>query len=215
MTAPIRTDPDGIWSRALLRFPGSGADYPVGPGETVLVANSATDHTPVHASLHDLTVADFEYPSGGQAGNPDVPNLADVGPYTLDIGDPLPGHPLFLAESIELEALPVWIEPVNGYGYWRIPRERIVDVSVGQFDYTKSNFEMISLCNQALDPTFETLPGPAVWSSSDGAAWTVQRRVIGHVGGRAILQDTNTSMADFVRAWKTPGWTADTLPGAM
>ena len=125
----------------------------------------------------------------------------------------MPGHPIFLAEPVNLEYLAVYVEPINGYAYWRIPREGILDVTVGQNDYTKSAYEAAPVCNQALDPTFETLPGPAVWSSSDGAAWTVQRRVIGHVGGRAILQDTNTSMADFVRAWKTPGWTPDSLPG--
>ena len=192
-----------------------GGGYPDGwnQARTVLVANSATDHTPVHASLTDLTIADFEFPSGGHAGNPDVPNLTDVGPLSLYPGDPLTGDPLFLAGPVDLEGLPVWIEPVNGNPYWRIPRERIVDVSVGRYDYTKLGFEARPLCNQGLHPTFETLPGPAVWESSDGAPWTVQRRVIDHVGGRAILQDTNTSMADFVRGRKTPEWTPDILPG--
>ncbi|MFO8174099.1 MAG: hypothetical protein R6T96_07420 [Longimicrobiales bacterium] len=90
-----------------------------------------------------------------------------------------------------------------------------MDVTIGRYDFTKRGIEFPPLCNQALHPAFETLPGPAVWASLDGASWTVQRRVIGHVGGRAILQDTNTSMADFVQAWKTPGWTADTMPGGL
>lgn len=213
VSAPFRTDPGGIWTGFSLRFPGSGADYPVAPGATVLIARSAIDHTSAHPSLSDLSAADFEFPTEGAAGNPDVPNLVELGPNLLNPAEPNNTYPLFLSDAVDVEALPVRSDPIGGRKYWRFPGDRIVDAVLMQWDFTKGSFQPSPFCNQALDPSFEALPGPALWSGSDGAAWTAQRRVIGHEGGRPILQDTNTSMADFVRALKTPGWTPDSVPG--
>ncbi len=85
-------------------------------------------------------------------------------------------------------------------------------VTVNQNDFTKNAYEARPLCLQTVHQSFDMLPGPALWESSDGPAWTAQRRVLFTSDGRKVLQDTNTSMADFVRAWKTPGWVPDTLP---
>ena len=213
VSAPFRMDPEGIWTGFSLRFPGSGADYPVAPGATVLIARSAVDHTSAHPSLSDLSPADFEFPTGGEAGNPDVPNLVELGPNLLNAAEPNNTYPLFLSERVDLAALPVRSDPIGGREYRRFPGSQIVDAVLMQWDFTKSSFSPSPFCNQALDPSFEALPGPALWSASDGAAWTAQRRAIGYEGGRPILQDTNTSMADFVRAWKTPGVTPASGPG--
>lgn len=37
-TEPFRNEPRGMWSRLFQAFPGSGHDYPVAPGKTVLTA---------------------------------------------------------------------------------------------------------------------------------------------------------------------------------
>lgn len=205
ISEPFRTDPQGIWSRSYLRFPGEGSDYPVGPGETVLVARSAVDHTSVHSSLSDLTSAEFEFPSAGSAGNPDVPDLTDVGSRQLLGPEPNVTYPIFLAAPTDTESLPTATEPLRGVVYHRFPISSVVDVAVMQWDYTKGGTTQPPFCSQVVTPDLEALPGPALWSSSDGAAWTGQRRLLGVEGGRGILQDTNSSMSDFVRAWKTPG----------
>ena len=212
LSFPFRTDPEGVWARRFLRFPGSGTEHPVMPGETVLIARSAIDHTPVHPSLEDLSTADWEFGLSGAAGNPDVPDLSIVGLEGLRINDPMFGNPLFLSRPVDTESLPRLTESWSGRTYLRFPREEIIDVTIGAVDFTKSSFETAAPCSQAIDPHFETLPGPALWSASDGPAWTAQRRVLFTADGRKILQDTNTSMADFVRAWKTPGWIPDTIP---
>ncbi len=71
----------------VLKFPGTGKDYPVAPGKTVLIAKSARDYTSEDdfwgAAQYswDLTNADFEYLSEEQMedkdiyNNPKVPNL--------------------------------------------------------------------------------------------------------------------------------------------
>lgn len=212
VSEPFRTDPEGIWAKRFLRFPGSGADHPVAPGASVLVARSAVDHGPIHWSLSDLTCADFEI--GGEADNPDVPNLASVGLEPLYINTPMTGTPLFLSLPVEIESLPRQTDAWSGRAWVRFPSRAILDASIGVSDWTKGVLEPIAFCSQAIDPHFETLPGPASSDhSSDSPAWTLQRRVLFTSDGRKILQDTNTSMADFVRAWKTPGWVPDSIGG--
>ncbi len=212
ISLPFRTDPQGVWANWFLRFPGSGTDHPVAPGETVLIARSAIDHTPVHSSLEDLSGADFEFAPEFSADNPDVPNLTSIGLDALNINTPTIGVPIFLSLPVDTESLPRLTEQWLGYTYARFPRESILDLVIPVYDYTKGVIELAPPCSQAIDPHFETLPGRALWESSDGPAWTAQRRVLITSDGRKSLQDTNTSMADFVRAWKTPGWIPDTIP---
>ena len=215
MSRPFRTDAEGVWSKTFLQFPGSGADFPVAPGATVLIARSAVDHTGFHWTLNDLSEADFEFGSSGTAGNPDVPDLVDRGPASVRSFDFMAADPLFLAEPLDLESLPRMAETWLGYVFLKFPKESIVDVTMGMGDMTKNGFQAFPFCDMALHPGFETLPGPAVWDDSEGAAWTRQRRVLLSEDGRKILQDTNTSMADFVRAWKTPGEVPVSLTGGM
>ncbi len=212
LSVSFRTDPEGVWAKRFLRFPGSGGEYPVGPGETVLVARSAIDHTPVHSSLEDLSEADFEFAPYGGADNPNVPNLSSIGLDALFINTPSVGVPIFLSMPVDIESLPRQTEQVLGYSYVRFPREAVLDLVLPVYDYAKGIIDLSPLCSQAIDPHFEALPGPALWEASDGSSWTAQRRVLFTSDGRKILQDTNTSMADFVRAWKTPGWVPDTIP---
>ena len=65
----------------MLRFPGSGTDYPLAPGHAALVAKEAIDHSAISPWQPDLSHADFEWPVG--VNNPDVPNLQDIGPSPL------------------------------------------------------------------------------------------------------------------------------------
>jgi hypothetical protein len=85
---PWRFDPEGIWSSFFVRFPGTGSTYPVEPGETVVVAQSAIDHTPFAEGMLDLREADFEYVGPANVDNPAVPNVEDIGPYPwMNLGD--------------------------------------------------------------------------------------------------------------------------------
>ncbi len=80
LTDPWRLDPRGIWSDQYVRFPGRGRDYPVRPGQAVLVVMDAIDHRAFSPRMQELSRADFEYVGGADVDNPDVPNLIDAGP---------------------------------------------------------------------------------------------------------------------------------------
>lgn len=61
--------------------PGNGTDYPVKPGESIIICDQAIDHTKINPKSFDLTKADFEWydgandPESDDIDNPDVPNL--------------------------------------------------------------------------------------------------------------------------------------------
>lgn len=60
---------------------GDGDDHPIQPGESIILANDAMDHTKKNANSVDLSTANFEWfeestnPKIQDVDNPDVPNL--------------------------------------------------------------------------------------------------------------------------------------------
>ena len=109
-----RLDPEGIWSEWHLRFPGSGREYALTPGQARLVAMQAIDHREVAPELGfpDLSQADFEVVGTGQdVDNPAVPNMEDVGlrPSVDALGRGfLSLEPaIMIVDNVDLESLPV------------------------------------------------------------------------------------------------------------
>ena len=210
----VLNDPGGIWTNQILRFPGNGAQFPVEPGGLNVVAKSAVDHRPAHATLQDLSGADFEWGGERTADNPDVPNLADVGPTPVWLNKPIGEDPIFLARPVDLNGLPTWVQPYDGYRYVRIPSAAVLDAVAPLYDFTRASFEPTQRCLHVLNAAFERLPGPALWEGETGALYSLQRRVLADSPtGTPLLQDTNTSMADFVRAMVTPGTIMQVPPG--
>ncbi|UCG88273.1 MAG: hypothetical protein JSW71_06940 [Gemmatimonadota bacterium] len=204
-TEPLRNDPEGIWASSLLQFPGAGTDYPLQPGHTALVAHAAVDHRPVHPGLYDLRHADFEWGGWQIADNPDVPNLADIGPQGMWFYWPLSfDMPLFLANPVDWETLPRYMEVIAGRVSVRIPRAVILDTWAGPVSYTP--------CLTVTHRLFERLPGPPSGHGDFDNGLSAQRRILYVLpDGRKVLQDTETSMVDFVKAPRSPGWIPDSL----
>ncbi len=207
VTEPFRTDPLGLWSNWLHRFPGSGADYPVAPGQTVVVALDAVDHSVVHPKLPDLTQVDFELQGHGDADNPDVPNLPEVGPdpYPYSHGvQPTSTAPMFLARALDLTALDQMKDPFWAHPWVRIPPDAVLDVV--DIDGMTPDIDALIAppCHWAVHPSMNRLE--AVWLLSPyDATLTLQRRVLRIIDGRFVLQDVNTSFVDFFEAKRNPG----------
>ena len=73
---PANENPDSIYMRQICQFPGTGADYPVQPGGSIVVAaRSARNHQESALNTVDLSHADFEVKVMEGSGNPDVPML--------------------------------------------------------------------------------------------------------------------------------------------
>ena len=213
-TEPVRNDPEGIWASSLLRFPGAGTDYPLQPGHTALVAHAAVDHRPVHPGLYDLRHADFEWGGWQVADNPDVPNLADIGPQGMWSSWPFSADlPVFLAIPVDWETLPRYIRPTSGRVWVRIPRAVILDTWAGTVDWAAGGGPVTyTPCLTVTHRLFERLPGPPSGHGDFDNGLSAQRRILYVLpDGRKVLQDTDTSMLDFVEALRTPGWVPDSL----
>lgn len=212
-TAVVRNDSEGVWAAPIFRFPGSGADYPLKPGQSALIAKSAIDHRQVYSFLYDLSHADFEWGGSGNANNPDVPNMQDVGLRVPPVWPVANDMPEFLAEPVDLAALPRYTDPYSGLVWVRIPRKAILDVWVGTAEVPSGVTVQAPPCLEATHRYFERLPGPAYVAGDFDAGLSYQRRILYVLpDGRKVLQDTNTSMFDFVKAPRTPGWIPDSLP---
>jgi hypothetical protein len=211
-TESMRNDPDGIWSQTMWRFPGSGTEHPLLPGEAAMIAVVAADHRPVHPSLLDLSAARFEFGWPGYADNPSAANLIRLGPSEstgLGAVDPF----WFVASPTDFDALPEALDPGAGNGnagsapqpHRRVPREAIQDVAFLWNDNTGSYSGILPSppCTDPVHVSFDAIPG-GFQKSNDLYRSRQRRRVT--VEGRSILLDTNTSQVDFMLAERTPGW---------
>ena len=215
MTEKWRNDPEGIWSRFLHSFPGSGREYPLAPGEAVVVATDAIDHRAFHPGLYDLSHAGFEFIGSSDVDNPSVPNMLDLGPYEyapahghgLEIVTSGMGSVIVLAEPIEVSLLPV--DYVPGFErpvIHRIPGEKVLDVlSTTLTPEAKAGTSLPPYCAQHVHTNFDRQRAPL--HDHYYVIHTVHRRVLGTLpDGRVILQRTKTSSRDFYsHRQATPG----------
>lgn len=61
-----------------LQFPGKGTNYPVKPGEHIIICQSAINHRKNNPNSADLSTADFEWVDSKSASQHDMPNNPDV-----------------------------------------------------------------------------------------------------------------------------------------
>jgi len=211
-TERFRNDRAGVWARWFHRFPGSGTEYPLAPGEIAVVAVDAIDHSQIYPAFPDLSDADFELLGPADVDNPSVPNMPEAGLESWFFGHGLlPTSDLyFLAEPVDVETLPrVWDEGGRvPREYVRFPRDAVLDVIA--IDANNAYWEQLAPpCDEEVHRNFDRLPGGFIEHGPD-FEYSVQRVVIDTTpDGRAILQDTNTSAVDLIRALYTVG----TLPG--
>jgi len=205
---PVRTDESGLYVRSALQFPGSGTDHPIQPGEALVVAQSAIDHTPVHAELFDLRDAAFEIGGVGIADNPAVPNMQSIG---LEAWFPqflyASGNVFFLARSFDPQSLPIEYRGSTGRGYVRVPADLVIE-SVAFSRLWPDNDLESPPCRPMLPPRFDRYEGGffEIGLGVESPTESLQRRRIRSENGRTVLLNTSTSAVDFVLAPPTPGW---------
>jgi len=210
VSQPIRVDPTGLYSFRALRFPGSGAEYPIAPGEAKVVAQSAIDHRPVHPLLLDLRGADFEIgpEEGGNVDNPAVPNMQDVGLYPWTAGILIPnGEMYFLAESVpDFKDLPIAMRGTNGQAHVKIPTESVLEAA-GFYALWPDQDLRAPPCIPYAAKVFERYEG-GLYEIGEGVTSpgeSLQRLFLRTEGGRRVLRNTNTSAVDFAFAPQSPG----------
>lgn len=78
--------------------------------------------------MPDLSDADFELPARTSVDNPEVPDMETVGFDSFGPDDFISTDQMwFLAESTDLNNLPIVHRDHTGRGYVKVPAERILD----------------------------------------------------------------------------------------
>lgn len=203
-----RTDPDGIWSRYLYQFPGSGQTYPLLPGRTVVVATDAIDHSEFLSGLPNLSRASFEFIGSSDVDNPTSANMLNIGLGDWNAGF---GHGLyfdaidlavFVADSLDPASLVRDQLPVVSPDFQRVPTSKLLDVLTTNL-VAAVEATITPLCpeivNTSIDRQYASLlDGENVNSS-------IQRRVLGSLpDGRTLLLRTRTSARDFESRLPSP-----------
>lgn len=187
--------------KQVFRIPAS-SPHVVEPGGTVLLVNSATDHTPNNDMEHDLSQADFEAKnlSGTFVNNPDVPaldliytpnaslsymNLVQSGPCSLVI---------FRTDAdVSTYARTYAYGKTSGTEWLVLPKREIVDgVDILRKKATGVDVETKRLGSD-IDAGYTNIQSVSGWTGE-----IVYRRTAGTGrSGQKLLSDTNNSSADF------------------
>ncbi len=165
-------------------IPGTGKDWPLPPGEEIIIAQDAIDHSAINLNSINLTDADFEYyvSTSGDVNNPDVPDMIQLQhKYGVDF--------LYSVMNDALCILKVKDPYVLGYDNHNcllLPKSAIFDA----VEYR----ENLNDTNKRLDNTLDAgkTGGIPMYKGK-----SVSRKVERIEDGRIILMDNNNSSIDF------------------
>jgi hypothetical protein len=176
-------DAPDIHSDEVWKFPGTGRDYPIAPGEIKLIVTDAIDHRINAPQSVDLRNADFEFvlTDGPDIDNPAVPNMLLLyQPAGFDWLMGGEGDAFVLARIDHPENLPLVDDDMI------IPKSAVIDGVEYLGDPTRLDLKKLGTDIDA------------------GAAGGIQfysgksmERKIAVAGGRVTLQDNNNSSLDF------------------
>ncbi len=193
-----------VYGITLWQFPGNGTDYPLAPGESVIIVQESRDHRENNPDSFDNSMAEWEMWAGGkpERDNPNVPNLQYVfwGGYintwqwlTSVSGAAFclyqPGQALTFGDTDYWKLGETTQKEVNGTYEWaKIPAEAVMDGV--EFLPSMSDLNMKRI------PGFVDAGGFSVGEIYVGKS--VSRKKIGErPDGTPLYQDTNNSTDDF------------------
>jgi len=208
---PYQNDPDGVWSQFMQAFPGTGRDYPLAAGKTVVVATDAIDHRPISAGELDLRGAHFEFIGSADVDNPQVPNMVERG-----VREAFFGHGLIMGTSLATvtgvslpRAAATFVRanlPPNATEHVRIPRQDILDVFTSISTWMSRQQPPIGVCPELVHASMDRQYATLQQDSEHDWAVSFSRRVLRTLpNGQHVLQYTRNSANDFQRTPHTPG----------
>lgn len=179
-------------------FPGSGTDYPLLPGQFVIVAQDGKNHLDSNPNSLDLSGADFEYYAKGM-GDVNIPEVPDMiqlhHKYGVDFLYSVMNDAIVLVKMDD-----PYEYGYDGYNQLLIPKTAVLD----GIEYRE---DLSEIDRKRLDITIDAgLTGglPAYSGKS------VERKISERRGDRLILMDNNNSSIDFqVLDDPTPGYIWD------
>lgn len=206
---PASSNKDYVYVKQVFQFPGSGQQYKVAAGGTILVANSATNHTASASSSVDLTNATFEAKDPKKVNNPSTPalNLTYTAYSTIPSMNLLSGGDATVVLFKTTEDVSKWetvYKPgaTSGLLYKKIPTKTVIDgleclknkATTGPDVNSKRLYSYI-------DAGYQYINATTGYNSE-----VVTRVKDKEANGRVYLKDSNNSTNDFaVSATVKPG----------
>jgi len=201
-------DPEGVWARWFAKFPGSGGEYPVAAGSTIVVATDAIDHSAIVPGGMDLRSAQFEMIGIADVDNPAVPNMIDIsegGSATFS------GHGINwqgLNSSLTVLVMPTvtsilprtQLPGSQAAVVVRFPRNRTLDTRSLHGTYASA----YPPCTSSVHPNFDRAMA-TLFLGYEFESSSQRRTALVLPNGRKILQHTRSSDADLVAAPRSPG----------
>lgn len=209
---------DSVPVSSVYMIPGSGKEYPVKPGETLLISDVAIDHRANNSNSFDLSKSDFEWFDGADIDTdvPEVKNLIKMVSNSKSVWHlHNRGFKSYILFKFDKALTPEAFTKEYAYHYeykfvfgdfeimmdqdaWKVPNKLVLDAVQCS---TPSEYQWTVL-SPGLDVSFT--------HSGDGDASrygrSVKRKVVGYEGDRKVLQDTNDSAFDFIATAKpSPG----------
>ncbi len=133
---PVWPDEEGlnnyVYAEYVWKFPGSGQEYPLYPGESVIICQESRDHRENNPASFDNSMAEWECWTGNAArNNPDVANM-----------------PLYYAASLNTMQ---WLVSVFGGAYCIFKPDTPFSDAEGQNFY--QDFNKANVCTQVKQTT--------------------------------------------------------------
>ena len=196
--------------KTVYMVPGSGNQYPVAPGEEIVIAAEAINHKSIYSDAADLSHADFEiYTGENDTDNPDVTNLIQIydtnqSYYQFSVrpnrsyaigklpagvnADNFITQLAYEFEAVDLVLLSFGIDWPDDHVAYAVPNANIYDVMTQSIpgDY------MWMLCASSLDLNYFPM---ALGSANFGKAVIRKTSIV--TEERTYLQKTNNSSVDF------------------
>lgn len=231
MPTDINANADYVYARTILQLPGTGQQYPIRAGESIVIAATAVNHKQPYQGTDgvgisiqdpeltvDLSQADFEAyytpyvdrgrPIASDVDNPSVPNVIvhrRAGNATDLILSSNGQHSFIIFRDQNMGAVTSWKSYDAPYADGRERTDgEFVQIPVANII---DAVEIQSSSTTTRYPKKFTAQSDAGWIAVTGGARSsnsVIRKTKETINGRRVLMDTNNSTADFVTIKANP-----------
>jgi hypothetical protein len=202
MGFPASLNPTTLHARQVYRFPGNGTEYKILPGKSIIIANSARNHTFIAPTSVDLQNSDFEFKGVKYPNNDNVTGMIQI--YTAyiaikEINLQRGGvNSLCLFSTTDNVAnYPLDYIPgkTSGNMFMRLPNTNVMDgVEIITYKTTGVDINAKRL-QHFIDAGYMTISATGGLNHE-----SVERKVDTQksIGGRIYLIDTNNSQNDLI-----------------